>query len=373
MEKKTKTVPFGQRFFGALVCNTRPAQFVLSALETEVLKDDLEGIKIEKPVYVCSLARSGTTIILDLMSRHPDLTAHRYHDYPPVYTPYWSNWIRQRLPARKSSETERLHADGMKVTPESPEAREEIFWMNFFDNLHNPQVKNVLDETTSNPEFEKFYRDHIKKLLLVRGAKRYLSKGNYNVTRMAYIQKIFPDARFVLPVRHPVWHIASSLKTHRIFMETQAGNASAVRHLRRVGHFEFGQDRCPVNPGNTKKVGEILELWSSAFAEDHVRGWARYWALMFHYIDHELKARPALGRAALVVRYEDLLADPVPKLSRLYVHADLEAPPEFLTRQAALLKPPGYYKPEFTRTERAIIWEETGEIAARYGYKEDPV
>src|SRR3546814_19735845 len=65
------------------------------------------------------------------------------------------------------------------------EAFEEELWMAFFGQLHDPHRSAVLDAETDCPECERFFRDHLRKLLWVRRRPRYLSKANYNVTRMA--------------------------------------------------------------------------------------------------------------------------------------------------------------------------------------------
>ena len=64
--------------------------------------------------------------------------------------------------------------------------------MAFFPDLHDPSGSAVLDSRTSHPEFEAFYADHIRKLIQVRAGRRYLSKGNYNVTRAEYLLKHDP-------------------------------------------------------------------------------------------------------------------------------------------------------------------------------------
>ena len=89
--------------------------------------------------------------------------------------------------------------------------------MAFFSTLHDPGSSAVLNGETNNKEFANFYKDHIRKLLLLRGGRRYLSKANYNLTRLGYLLKLFPDARFLLPVRDPVWHIASLMRQHQRF------------------------------------------------------------------------------------------------------------------------------------------------------------
>src|SRR3546814_4717473 len=65
-----------------------------------------------------------------------------------------------------------------------------MLWMAFFGRLHDPHASAVLDAATDCPEFERFFADHMRKLLWVRRRPRYLSKANYNVTRMEYLLKL---------------------------------------------------------------------------------------------------------------------------------------------------------------------------------------
>ena len=65
--------------------------------------------------------------------------------------------------------------------------------------------------------FEEFYCNHIRKILLSQGGTRYLAKANYNISRMKYLSKLYPEARFVILVRDPPEHIASLIKQHRLF------------------------------------------------------------------------------------------------------------------------------------------------------------
>ena len=118
-----------------------------------------------------------------------------------MFIPYWWNRFVDKAQNRTLEATERPHGDRIQITPESPEAMEEPLWMAFFPSAHDPAVSHSLGDRHDNPEFERFYRDHIRKLLLVRGGTRYASKGNYNVTRLEYLLRIFPDARFVIPIR----------------------------------------------------------------------------------------------------------------------------------------------------------------------------
>jgi Sulfotransferase family len=329
---------------------------------------DADEVKIDRPIYVTGLARSGTTILLETLAQHPDTTTHRYRDFPFLFTPYfWNRWVNM-VPRKPEQPEERSHGDGIAVTSESPEAFEEVLWMAFFGHLHDPSSSAALDRTASHAAFEAFYRDHIRKLLLVRGGRRYLAKGNYNITRMAYLAKLFPDARLVVPVRDPLWHIASLMKQHRLFLEGQRDNPKAVRHLRRVGHFEFGLDRRPINTGDDAATAEIIDLWRTG---EEVRGWARYWSQLHHFIADQLARDDALRAMVRVVRYEDLCAAPRAELTALLQHCSLPANPEFLEKAAVRFHPPTYYRPRFSADELTIIAEETQAAAQRFGYRAD--
>jgi hypothetical protein len=337
----------------------------VGSLETRLVESALVDVRIDRPIYVTGLPRSGTSILLESLARHPDVATHRYRDFPMLFTPYlWNRWL-DLVPRKPEAPAERSHADGIVVTSESPEAFEEPLWMAFFPDQHDASISAVLDRGTRCPSFERFYRDHIRKLLAVRGRRRYVAKGNYNITRIAYLAKLFPDARFVIPVRDPVWHIASLMKQHRLFLDGQRDNPPARRHLHRVGHFEFGEERRPINIGNDAATAEIVELWR---AGEEVRGWARYWALVHHYIADLLESDAALRQAICVVRYEELCAEPQVTLTELLSHCGLPAVSAFLSDETGRFHPPTYYRPRFNPGELSIIAEETAEVARRFGY-----
>ncbi|WP_417834905.1 sulfotransferase family protein [Thalassospira xiamenensis] len=343
-----------------------PMQWIrLGNFETKLAGDAIEDVQIEKPVFVAGLARSGSTILLETLARHSDGATHRYRDYPPVFTPYLWNKFVDLAPKGKEVAVERTHADGINITPESPEAFEEMIWMAFFRHLHDVNESNVLDGQISNPAFEKFYRDHIRKLIHIRGGKRYISKANYLVTRMEYLLSIFPDARFVLPVRDPLWHIASLAKQHDLFCKGEQDNPRAVAHMQRVGHYEFGLDRRPINTGDLHATRQIMKHWKDG---EEVAGWAHYWTDLHHYIADRMTVNKALKDATLVVRYEDFVADPANQLRRLFDHVDLPDAEPIINEVAPTIHAPTYYRPKFSDDEIDLIRDVTAIAAARFGY-----
>jgi hypothetical protein len=335
----------------------------LGNLESRLLSERLNSITIEKPIYIAGLARSGTTILLELLARHPQLASHRYRDFPPVLTPWFWNWFVDKAGSGEEQASERAHGDGIDVTSESPEAFEEVIWMAFFPGLHDPASNSVLTAATANEKFEDFYRDHIRKLLLLRGGQRYLCKGNYNLTRLGYLRKLFPDARFVLPVRDPVWHIASLERQHQRFCREHERDERLKRHMSRSGHFEFGLDRRPINSGNPEVTREIEELWSKG---NELEGWALYWKDLYGRVADLLSGDEALRRATLVVDYESLCRDPASVMSRVLRHCELRTDDVDLAAEAArTIRAPSYYRPTFSDRQLALIEKMSGPVKLR--------
>jgi hypothetical protein len=332
----------------------------LGNFESQSLRAQIEATPLDRPVIVTGIARAGTTILLEALARHRQLGTHRYRDFPGQFIPVW--WNRGQTPD-DSTPQERAHGDRLAVTQDSPEAMEEPLWMAFFPGAHRPEVCNVLDRRTSNPKFERFYRDHIRKLLITRERPRYAAKANYNLTRLGYLQSILPDAKFIVAVRHPREHVASLVKQHRLFCAGETEFPRALAHMRRVGHFEFGLDRRPINVGDGA-AAEVEKLWASG---EEIRGTARYWASLYGWLLDELQRDPALRAAVKLVRYEDLCAAPAEQLAAILHHCELPDD-EAVSKFAAEITPPRYYAPSFTSQEESAIAEETHAVAERFGY-----
>ena len=337
----------------------------LGELESSANRAELDAMSIDRPVYVAGIARSGSTILLELLAGRPGVATHRYRDFPPIFTPIFWNRAFAHVYRADAPPAERAHKDRILVTPDSPEAMEEVLWMRFFPGLHDTGRSQVLDAQTSNPAFERFYADHLKKILLIRQGRRYLSKGNYNLTRFAYLQKLFPTARFIVPVREPRWHVASLMKQDRLFRAEETRDPRILKHMQRVGHFEFGLDRRAINVGDTAAAREIERLWREG---EEVRGWARYWAMLYGFVLDQKERDPGLARAVHLVRYEDLCDRPEATLTQAFAHAELPLEQGELAPMAARLSQPTYYDPGFTPEEEAVIAEETRSVRAKLGY-----
>ncbi len=335
----------------------------LGKLESFLLWFKLRKAEKPKPIYICGLARAGTTITSILLGEHPDTFTHQTREVICPYLPYLFNHLAPKTPFFASN-IERLQQDGLQINPLTPHAVEEMIWMQFFQTIHDENSTVVLDNTISNSNFEQFYTKSIQKMRMAKGGSRYVTKNNYNVTRIEYLVKLFPDARFLIMIRQPENHIASLLRQDHFFCQMQPETVGLVRLL---GHYECGQDRRLINVGNDAVIREIWELWQTG---ETVRGWARYWTSVYGFLADKLNENERLKKACMVVRYEDLCGSAGPMIDRILAHTGLPADIFQRTRNqfAKNLHLPTYYQPNLSDQELKIIEEETSAVASRFGY-----
>lgn len=340
-----------------------PAAFLrLARLESASLGPALARVPIAAPIYICGLARAGTTLLHEAIASHPAVATHRMKDFPMVFTPHW--WRRAMANARLKPPHERAHRDGVMVTSESPDALEEMLWMAHFRDCHNPTMNNVLNAETRRPDFEAFYRPHLRKLLLAENATRYAAKANYHVARLAYLLRLFPDAKFLIAVRSPERQIASLTRQHEWFCDVHRRYPRALANMRQSGHFEFGLDRRPIHLGDALRNEQIIEDWA---AGREVCGWAHYWDMIYSYLERLLDADDQVRAASLVVRFETLCEAPAATLQSVFAHCALPEGERIVERFAGRISEPTYYSSGFSSADRQLIREATEETARSWG------
>ena len=312
---------YQSRFFSA----TKALWRRLADIESRLVHEETAQLTVDRPVYITSLARSGTTIVTEMLAQHPHLCSHRYSDFPNVWTPYWRNYLLQRTRRSSAGMQERAHQDRIQVNNDSPEAVEEVLWMHFFSSRHDATVNQVLDGKIRNSEFDRFYQQHILKLLAVRradvdAATRYLAKANYNLSRIRYILSLFPDARFLIPVRDPVHHIASLMRQQALFTRASQEDPRVPLQMAMSGHFEFGPERVPVNFADDGATQASIDDWQQG---REAEGWARTWAQTYRHVHDLLEEFPDLQKACLLFRYEDLCTRPESLIDTILTHCEL--------------------------------------------------
>jgi Sulfotransferase family len=260
-------------------------------------------------VFICGLARSGSTMLLEWLHAMPGFTAHRYADFPMLWTPYWWNTLLARLPRSHALPVERAHRDRIMVTRDSPEAFEEVLWSHFFP-FDVAAVSDVLDARVNAPAFARLHREHIAKLVHARGARRYVAKGNYNVLRIAWLAGQYPDAHFIVPIREPLAHVASLLRQDALYDQAPA---ATLRHIAARGHHEFGA---------LKRVVRVDPVSAAAIARDHgegraAQGWLRQWLAIYGHVLELLNADADFPARITFVPFEPLCEAPFEQLTSI--------------------------------------------------------
>ncbi len=356
-------VPFFLHLLGGWV-HRHPALWRwLGGLESNLLTEELSSVPVHMPIYVAGLARSGSTLLHEVVCSHPHVATLRSKDYPMLFTPYW--WRCAIANTQPQPPRERPHRDRVMITPDSPDALEEMLWMAFFPRCHDPSVSQLTSAKEGHASFEEFYQNHIRKLLLAEKASRYAAKANYHVARLPYLARLFPDARFLIPVRAPATHIESLLRQHDWFSRGQRQYPRALAFMRQSGHFEFGLDRRPMNLGDGERVRRIEQAWASG---EEVRGLAMYWSMVYDYLADLLDSNASVRNAALVVRFEDLCDAPTETLRAVFRHCSLPDAEHIVESRAPGIRAPTYYQSQLSSDDLALIRAETADTARRWGY-----
>lgn len=333
--------------------------------ETSINSKRIANIRIEKPIFIVGLARSGTTILLEKIAGIDGVATHKYRDFPFVMTPVFWNWFMSLFGA-KQNPIERPHQDDIQITRDSPEAFEEPIWQYYFPYAHDVTKLHTMGADVDAPEFARFYRQHIQKILLIRGGSRYLSKGNYNLPRIEYISQIFPDALFLIPIRHPLSHVASLVHQHHLFSNYAANDPRLPSYLEAVGHYEFGTQRKPVCV--TDSGGQqAIAAWD---AGNNSTGYAMQWNDVYRLVADLFAKNEELSRRMRIVRFEELCDRPEQEFQRILEFTELDS--RASSKNLAHGIKPSSNSNNVSPEETAAIWKVVEDTAGLYGYSLDP-
>jgi hypothetical protein len=257
-----------------LAFSGRAIQLAAADMERTLHGKRYRSITLRQPLFITSLPRAGTTLLLEIFSRIPGMATHRYRDMPFIMAPLL--WDRISRQFRKQSVLkERAHGDGMQVGFDSPEAFEEVLWHAFWPKHYQADHIVPWERDAKAGEFAAFFREHMQKIIALRApgstdGMRYVSKNNANIARLALLRRLFPDASIVVPFRDPLNHAASMLRQHRNFLARHRSDPFSKQYMQDIGHFEFGQLHRPIRfgrplTGDSETIEYWLQYWISAF------------------------------------------------------------------------------------------------------------
>ena len=307
-----------------LALNSNRVQRVAFDLDCLMSRSEPTADRPERPTYVAGLARSGTTLLLQLLYESGAFVTLTYRHMPFVTAPrLWSKIAARHH--RGGTRLERAHGDGMEIDFESPEAFEEPFWAMVADEPfvddHGLHVHHLSDEGVSD------YRRFVANVVAASGTPdaRYLAKNNNNVLRIETLRRAFPDACIVVPFRDPWNHAASLLRQHERFSAMHAEEPDSLTYMNWLGHYEFGANFKPLLVGPDARPGDADEL-------NRLDYWLRYWTAVHRYL------LTAHAEAVSFFDYDRFCRDPSRGLKRLAEVVGLDPPR--LTRLASKVRQP---------------------------------
>lgn len=316
-----------ERAMHNIAFGSRQLQRTMNKLETRLYSSKWAKANNSQPVFVTSLARAGTTALLEALNTFPDLASHTYRDMPFIFSPVL--WSKLSSSFQKSSnKKERAHGDGLMVNEESPEAFEEVIWHRFFPQKYTDS--RIFLWKKSDEGFKTFFKDYMQRIIFLRHpdrivSARYLSKNNANIARIPALQEMFPEAFIIVPVRDPCEHAISLFRQHQNFSEKHQGTSFTRKYMADIGHFEFGDLHKLIDfPEIEQKLGHLNS--------DHSDYWLAYWLACYQY----LNALPEKGLC--FVSYAELCADGETCLGRLCKRIGLDVSKQQIHEAASHLK-----------------------------------
>ena len=207
-------------------------------------------------VFITGLARSGTTILLNALYKSNIFASLSYADMPFVLAP--NLWSKISFKKKDLKFKERAHGDGIKVSTDSPEAFEEVFWKTF----------NEVD----SDELEEKFRVYVGNIVHRYKKERYLSKNNQNIKRVELISSIFTQSKIIIPFRDPIQHSYSLLIQHEKFIKDSRIDKFISKYMKLIGHTEFGPNYIPIqnqnlNFPNDLEINHWIEQWFLTYSD----------------------------------------------------------------------------------------------------------
>lgn len=284
-------------------------------LDSWLFSRSVAKVQAMPPVFIVSLARGGTTALLNALHKVPAVATHEYRDMPFVTAPVlWA-----RLGGDRSTQVARrprAHGDGLEIGLDSPEAFDEVLWRAYWPEKYRAGRIDLWRTGDIDPRRTRVFERHHARVTLLRCGDlakntpcRYVSKNNANVARLPMLTEMFPHCSLVVALRRPSAHAASLLRQHENFLRLHDEDPFTRRYMRDIGHLEFGDLHQPIAfPGFAPE----------GLGPSDPDYWLAYWIAAFE----EIKA--SRGRCHVVLQ-DDLRSDPQTAMERLCADLELDA------------------------------------------------
>jgi hypothetical protein len=258
-------------------------------------------MKIRRPIFIISSPRSGSSLLFKLLSESPELwSSYRESHY------LWQKFLKDKRDPIFS-----MYLDEKDFKNTDQEELENLYHLNTFNNESFGELTRVLFfREKLKPLFKsylhlnKFFKENILKL----NDYRIIDKTPPNVFRIKYLNKLFPDAKYIFLTRDGRANISSLI---------DAWLSDGKLFDFKFREFHEYNSRLNIN-GYSGKVWKFLNPpnW-----EEYLSGKSIEEVCAFQWLSANEYALNAFSEMAsekyLHVRYEDILANRVDKIKAI--------------------------------------------------------
>lgn len=191
----------------------------LSLIENYIVKAKYDSIKIDRPIFIISLPRSGSSMLQDLLCTHRD--AAYINNIMHIFSPHYcgAEYIRKQL--KLDVVGERFLRDSVMVNATSPSDPVGV-WNRWYSL--DPELLDFEDlgPDNSGDLDVKGITDEIKRIIWCfhpLGDGRFILKNPGLMPYLDLTNHLFTDARFIYLVRDPRQNANSMLKLYNLCEE----------------------------------------------------------------------------------------------------------------------------------------------------------
>jgi hypothetical protein len=317
--------------------------------ELAVLRIDTVGIRVDRPIFLIGLPRSGTTMLQDLLCAHPDVAFvnNTMNRFPTTFCAI--EHFRRRL--KLDFVGERYLADSVMVSASSS-SDAIAFWGEWFKLDPFSVEYSPLRTADFTPADVERIHETIRKVIWCNGdrSKRFFNKLLAPLPHLDVVRDLFPDAKFLHIIRDARFTASSMVKLCRKEIERQKRFRLAV-----------GAEAVFVPYPRFPRLAEYVQ----SYGADAVRTTAHVWNDAITYLDG---LRPSLPHFH-EVRFEDILADPRGAVGRLLDFCELAPVTEDQHSFWSKIAEVGTVHHTNRYEEFEVVTEICGDNMRKYGYR----
>lgn len=304
--------------------------------EKALMRVDSSKIAIDRPIFIVGNARSGTTMLQDILCSHPEMAffTNAMNEFPSCFCA--AEFFRRLL--RLDVSGERYQKDGVQVGAGTPSEGNDL-WRHVLKPSSDivPGMHLFKMEDLSDSQIQAIHT-MLRNALWSFGspAKRFLNKTMELRFLVSLLQELYPDCRVVHIVRDPRQCANSIVKMMRM----------AAEHQQRVRK----------NGAKSQSAEKTIEA--------KILEASRYWNSMITFM-RKFKTR---ANHLLEVRYEDILAQPRHQIEVIREFCELPEVPDQASPYWKQIEQVGQVKQQKSYSHFKIIESICAKNMANYGY-----